>query len=396
MKYIFTTFLICSLFIAPVKAQPSNYRIFGKVSTVNNEILKGYITWNQTKLWWTDYFEAAKPSNPYANYFTNNEDIYFTNNNTISTKPPVHAFICRFGNISKIRLIGTNKIELQIKNNHYIELLKGTGNDIGQTIKVFTGEGVVQIKWEQVSEVEFCEPDSNFVASIEKPITGIARTEQGIYKGIIAWSSRQNTLNSEISGRNVTQNISIPFHNIRQINQNSGVLDLTLNNGSKKELKNPGNGLQWELPITVYMPNIGSVNIPWRDLETLEVISNNDIKLLSYNDFSIPYQLKGEVTTKKGQKINGILAYDLDENMDFEILDGKNANISYRIPFRYIRSVEPKNYKYSFITLRDENTLSLGDSPDVNETNSGVIVSQDKSNPTYIPWKEIESIKFQD
>lgn len=143
------------------------------------------------------------------------------------------------------------------------------------------------------------------------------------------------------------------------------------------------------------MPNIGSVSIPQSNFEMLEIVPLQSVDLLSYNDFKKPRRLSGEVETRDGRKVSGNIAYDLDEAMDFEILDGKNDNITYRIPFKYIQSVEPKNYKYSFITLRNGSTLSLGDSPDVNETNSGVIVFSSGQTPVYIPWKEIKQITFQ-
>lgn len=63
------------------------------------------------------------------------------------------------------------------------------------------------------------------------------------------------------------------------------------------------------------------------------------IELLSYDDFPSPQAIKGEVVTRSGQTFAGNLAYDLDESYEFEVLDGKNNTISYRIPFRYIRSI---------------------------------------------------------
>ena len=82
--------------------------------------------------------------------------------------------------------------------------------------------------------------------------------------------------------------------------------------------------------------------------------------------------------------------------MNFEILDGNNDNIIYEIPFKFVSSIEPKNYKYSFVTLTKGGSLSLGDSPDVNNENSGMLVFPDTGIPTYIPWKEIKLITFKE
>lgn len=370
-------------------AQKSDYRIFGRVTTVENKILAGYITWNENKLWWIDFFEASKKENPYAVYFKNED----ANNNYIP-KPSIHSFVCRFGDISKIRPIGTNTIELEIKDGNFIELKKSRSNDIGHSIQLFDGVATYSLKWEQISEVEFCRPDSLFVASPEIPLTGILRSNQGIYKGAISWNNKKNTFNSTITGWNSNSNISISFLDILEIVRNGSTLNLQLKDGHQKNIRNSKDFSYSESPVSVNMPNIGVVNVPWLNFEVLEIIPPNSLDLPSYNDFKSPQRITGEVIMRDGQKVSGNMAYDLDESMDIEILDGKNDNMNYQIPFKYIQSVEPKNYKYSFITLRNGSTLSLGDSPDVNETNSGIIVFPAGKALVYIPWKEVKKVIF--
>lgn len=396
MKKIFTiiAFFIGIIYFQPALAQPSGYRIFGKITTVENKTFTGYITWNDTKRWWIDFFEATKKDNPYTPYFKDRNDVYFMNNNTRSQRPPVHVFTCRFGNISKIRLIATNTIELQIKDGNFIELKKGASNDIGNTIQLYDGVATHRFRWEQVSEVEFSAPDSTFVASPETPITGIARSTQGMYKGAISYS-KKNTANSEIVGWSTSSKISIPFRDITRIQRENSTLTLLLTNGSETKLRSASDFSATEGPLTINMPNIGSVSMPWIKFEQLEMIPMKAIDFPTYNDFGSPQRISGEVTMRNGQKIKGTIAYDLDESMDFELLDGKNDNLSYRIPFKYIQSIEPKNYKFSFITLKSGSTLSLGDAPDVNETNSGLIVFPEGQTPLYIPWKEIKLITLQ-
>lgn len=391
---IIIAFLLGTIPFSPLKAKPSDYRLFGQVTTVENKTYKGYITWNENKRWWIDYFEATKKDNPYASYFKDRNDIYFINNNNRSLKPPTHVFMCRFGNISKIRLIATNTIELEVKDGNFIELKKGSTNDIGSTVQLYDGVATYRFKWEQISEVIFSMPDSSFVASPEVPITGIARSTQGMYKGIISYS-KKNTLNSEITGWNPSSKISISFRDILQILRSNSTLTLKLGNGNETKLRSASDFSYAEGPLTISMPNIGSVSVPWIKFEQLELIPLKEVDLLTYDDFKSPNRLSGEVTLRNGQTIKGKIAYDLDESMDFEILDGKNDDILYQIPFKYVHSIEPKNYKFSFITLRNGSTLSLGDSPDVNETNSGLLIYTEGEIPTYVPWKEVRLITFQ-
>lgn len=364
-------------------SQKYPYRISGQVITVENDTLAGYMNWNN-KILWIDFFQADKTNNPYLTYFSPEYGI----------TPQIHQFICRFGNIQSIRLTGKNRIELQIKDGHYIELKKGNHNDIGQNIKLVNDSAIFTIPWEQISEVKFMPVSSVKNASLPMPLTGIVQTKQGMYKGAINWNSSQNTFQKPLTGITPFQP-NLLFENILQIESYPEKLTLTFQDNTKKSWNKENNIAPWKEIASINMPNIGKVTISSADLKQLELVPQKEISLLSYEDFSSPKRLQGEIETRNGEKIQGILAYDLDESMDIEVLDGKNSDTYYRIPFKYVSTIEPKNYKYSYITLRNGTGLSLGDSPDVSENNSGIIVFRENQNPVYIPWKEIKRITFQ-
>ena len=394
MKKILTAiiFILCAVHLISAQTPKSPYRIFGQITTIENKVMAGYITWGNKRMWWTDFFEASKKNNPYVPFFKN-KGVYFAQGTEYSVVPPTHVFICRFGDIEKIRLVGSNTIELYIKDGNYIDLKKGTSNDIGGSVEIFDGIATYQVKWDQISEVKFSAPNTSFVASPEQPITGIVRTPQGVYKGIVRWSASMNILQSQFGENTSLPKILIPFKNIVRIEQSGSTINVSLGIGEQRNVPNFVNGSG---PISVNMPNVGGVTIPINKFKIFESTPLESVDLLSYDDFKAPQRLKGEVVTQDGQTIKGNIAYDLDESMDIEILDGLNDNIAYRIPFKYIKSIEPKNYRYSFITLRNGTTLSLGDGPDVNEKNSGVIVFPEGDNtPVYVAWKEVKQITFQ-
>lgn len=394
-KFILGVLFLYSLY-SPAKAQSTDYRIYGRISTVENKFLTGYITWEKDKMYWIDFFSASKLNNPYAPYFGANRGILFHNNNYVSNVPSYHIFTCRFGNIKKIRLSGYNKIELQVKDGHTIELKKGTNDDIGKNISIYDNNyGNITLKWDKISEIEFMEADSTNRPASDIPIAGIVKTHQGIYKGIVTWDKDERTNESCIEGRTQNEYASVPFKNISKIEKKNNSSVVTMINGNSTEFWGSNDVNNQNRGIIVNMPGIGRVDMYWNSFEIFETIPLNDIKLLSYNDFRTPLRLYGEVQTRKGEKVTGILVYDLDEAMDFEILEGKNDDIAYAIPFKYIKSIEPKNYKYSFITLKNGSTLSLGDSRDVNEENDGILVFTTENIPTYIPWKEVQKITLE-
>lgn len=390
MKHIILTLvnvLIFSFNYAQYNDAP--YRLFGEISTVENETFRGFITWGGVKNYWIDFFEASKIVNPYSHYFHPDNGVLFYNNGRMLATPPTHVFCCRFGNIAGLRPTNDNEILLQLKNGVEIKLIKGASADIGQKVSIATSSEEKEIAWDHISEVRFMSADSNFKAPAIPQIAGIVKSPQGIYKGLITWNytpqmSREKNVKAN-RFLSKMKKVTFPKRSlVLMATEKYPKTSFYTNSDILSPMKN----------VMVNMPNVGSVIVPDSHFIELEVIPLSQLSLLTYEDFKAPKALQGTVITRKKDKIQGTLAYDLDEDLDIEILDGKNNNITYRIPFKFIKSIEPKNYKFSLITLQNNSQLSLGEGPDVNRENSGIMVLGDDI-PYYIPWEEVKCVIFQ-
>lgn len=363
------------------------YRIFGEISTVENQTYRGFITWGEMKNYWVDFFEASKTKNDYSHYFKPGDGVIFYQDGRIFAKPPIHLFVCRFGNLRTIRLTGENEIELELKNGEKLPLTKGNLSDINTPVQITTTQDTLTLKWERISEIRFMSADNNLPAPEINQIAGIVKSSQGLYKGLITWNCNKK--------RNAEKNILINtfLNRMDKVVRDKGIFKVL----PKENLFRGAVDIKTDIlypveNIMVNMPSVGSVIIPPALFQELEIIPVKDLHLLSYDDFKAPQKIQGEVCTRSDEKVYGYLAYDLDESLNIEVLDGKNDNISYRIPFQYIRTIEPKNYKYSYITLQNGSSLSLGDAPDVNRENSGIIIFGTHQIPTYILWNEVKMI----
>lgn len=394
MKTIFLSIpfiLIFSCSFAQYTDAP--FRLFGEVATVDNQIYRGFISWGGIKNYWIDFFEASKPQNPYSSFFSDSDEVFFNNGTQILSTPPRHIFSCRFGNIKSIRPTDEKEVLLQLKNGYEFTLIKGNSKDIRTNIQVTTPVETVSIKWDHISEIHFMSADSNAVAPHLNQVAGIVKSSQGIYKGLINWN--YNSQKSIEKNNNINNTLQKMKKIVRwkgtQGNHYKGIYALEHN---PKAFFPNTSVLEPMENVMINMPNTGLVTVTINRFNELEMIPLSELTLLSYDDFAAPEAIKGEVITRNNEKISGSLAYDLDENMNFEVLDGKNNNITYQIPFKYIRSIEPKNYKYSFITLKNGSQLSLGDAPDVNHENSGIIIFGNEI-PVYIPWNEIKAVNIE-
>ncbi|MDR1756675.1 MAG: hypothetical protein LBR65_06950 [Culturomica sp.] len=388
--------LLAGFLSATGSLQAQEYKVYATVHTVENREISGYLTWGKEPVYWIDLFKAVKPSNPFTAYFpAGNTPLFYSNGRLIST-PPVHLFSCRFGDIRSIELTGQNRIELEIRDGNSIALNKGNEPSIGQSLSLLTPQQeYITVRWERISRIEFTAPPASFTVEGQHPITGLVKTPQGVFKGFITWDRDEKTQESLLNGHSAQGETSIAFREIRKITKTPENCRVILQNGEEKILWGSNDVNNQNRGILINMPNIGLVTVPWGRFEEFEACDLSGINTLSYADFGEPARLSGEITAKNNASVSGILAYDLDETMNFELLNGKNDYLTYEIPLKYIRSIEPKNYKYAYITLTNGSALSLGESADVSEGNSGTLVFEEGNEVTYIPWKNIQSVVFR-
>lgn len=396
MKKLFLTSVCIVLLSLSVFSQKTtrDYRLFGRITTVDNQILTGFLTWGKQQMYWIDFFRASKIINPYREYFTPDMNVTFISDGRKTHLAPLHVFTCRFGNIESVELTDYNKIRLQVKGGYSMELSRGSYEDIGASITVLQEDASSSvIRWDKISKIEFM-PAFFDAPDYHLPITGIIKTNQGIYKGFITWDRDEKNLEDLLDGRSRQGDCHISFRNIRKIVKTRDGCEVSTSDGSILNLWGSNDVNNQNRGILVNMPQTGRVSIPWNRFEAFEALNFNEIAPSGYDDFKAVRRLQAEVHTRKGEIFNGIIAYDLDEAMNLEVLDGKNDNINYEIPFKYVQSIEPKNYRYSFVTLTNGASFSLGDTSDVTNENSGILVFSSDEVPIYIPWKDIKLISF--
>ncbi|MEG0795074.1 MAG: hypothetical protein RR397_01010 [Odoribacter sp.] len=380
------------LFSVITLCNASDFKIFGKITTVDNEIYTGYITWNHSKTLWIDFFEAGKVENLYTTYFNKSTGIKFQQNGEIHYTPSIHQFSCRFGNMKKIRLIAPNKIELELKGNQKLVLKKGQYNDIGTPVRLENDTLQLDFIWDHISEIEFMSSPSSGVQQLS---FGVVKSNHASYTGIIEWNNRGQNNAKQFHIYAYSKEVNIPLRLIKKIERKSEQSITIFTDQHDYNIKTAHSNNNQQKSVTVLMPNIGKVIIPWDHLETLEFTPQESHKLLSYNDFKSPEALQAEILTQDGERLIGTVAYDLDESLNCEIIEGMNDNITYFIPLRYIQSIEPKNYLYSFVTLKNGSALSLGDMQDMNLDNNGIMVFIPQQLPVYVPWNEVKKITFR-
>lgn len=416
-KVLLIVGVIVGLFIlvSSAQAQHKNVFIYGEVETVDGDKYEGYLRWGSDEVYWVELLNAQKTSNDFLKFLSNQEVEDLANQSSENSWLGIdlgilsiwedklsrtnHSFDTRFGDIKSIEPISKSKARITVKNGVILEVTNEGGyyTDIGGSVKVMDNElGEVNIKWSRIEKITFMSArDNDLTQPFGQPIYGkVDAGRKGTFTGLIQWDEDERFQKEILDGKDRGDDRKIPFKSIRNIEKERNGVIVTLKSDRNIRLTDSNDVNNGNRGVIVFDPEIGRIDIPWRDFINLEII-DEDSNGMSYTDFPVSEGLRGRVITIEGDEYEGLLVYDLDEAWEFEILDGKDDNVEFNIPFRNVESIIPKNYNYSMVTLKNGTRLLIGDERDVTEDNDGLLIFTSKNDePVYVKWSKIDEIIF--
>lgn len=385
------------------KAQSHEGYIYGKVYTDRTTYI-GAIRWGNEEVFWSDLFNAGKTTNDYVKLVPkeSSDSEWWSNYNwSFSSiwedKETSHQFTCQFGNLKEITPIGKTRVKVKLKNGGELQLSGEGYNDIGASIQLIDEElGVVSINWDRVNKVEFLPTPAKLNQTFGPPLYGTVegfRREK--YTGFIIWDNDERLGNDKLDGDIGDDDVSFKFSEVLGITKSGSGCDVRLKSGREVYLKGSNDVNSGNRGVIVVVPEIGMIKFSWKAFKQITFAQASSAGQ-SYDSFTSPKPLQGTVSLLEGTDAVGRIIYDIDEVLDFEIVEGKENDIEYLIPMKNIRKIIPKNSDYSQLELISGQSLLLGNMRDVSEGNSGLLVfEKGKKNPVYIAWRKINEIIFQ-
>ncbi len=403
--YILVLAIQLTILPKPVQAQDEGF-IYGKITTEDGDVYQGAIRWGKEEVYWTDMFNASKTDNPNLDYLSRDEldqmrygrrdydnGVATWVSNWSSSRTSVHEFSCMFGVIKSIEPSRWDEIEVTLQDGSVVEVDGDGYNDIGNKIRVRDDEiGQIELSWRRIEKIEFMDTPSQLDSKFGEPLYGTVETDFGKFTGFVQWDHDERVSTDVLDGDTYDGDVSIEFGKIKSIENRGSRSQVTLMSGRELVLRGSNDVDEGNRGIIVTVDGLGRVDIPWRDFEKVTFEENFKKSGPAYSSFKNIKKLSGTVTTTKGDLKGGII-YDLDETYDYEVLNGRDDDLEYVIPFANIKEIAPRSYRYSVVTLRDGSELRLERSQDVNEDNTGLLVFDGKD-PVYVAWREVENIKF--
>jgi sporulation protein YlmC with PRC-barrel domain len=182
---------------------------------------------------------------------------------------------------------------------------------------------------------------------------------------------------------------NVPFGSVRllEIDNKKNLFTATLHDGSS--IVSDGSSSN-DLSSDVFVKNLQG--------ETKE-FELNELALITFAKApaaALPFGdgIYGTVTSTIGT-FEGRVMWDKDERLTYEELDGEDESQDYEIPFSDIKSIE-KNGTFSIVILRNETTLNLAGTNDVNNGNRGIWVDHPDLGRVEIEWSQFKKLVIED
>jgi len=404
------TLLFSLLFLLPTEnhaQQDNSALIYGSIFTDAGEEYTGFIRWGKEEMYWFDVFNAEKndqykapvkekrPSN-WNDIDWSLEGIWkdkYCNSCNVN-----HAFACMFGEIKKIEILRGDRAELTFKNGSTIIVEDSNTNDMGNTINMVDYElGKIRFDWDDISEIHFYSAPAVASSPYGSALYGTVKTERRKkFTGYIQWDMDERSGNDVLDGDTKYGDQKIPFEKISGIEKirNGDAINLSFQSGRTIDLDGSNDCDDGNRGIGVFSPGIGCVEIEWEEFASVDFIEA-PMSGISYDDFGNARTLEAQIMTYNDETYEGMIAFDLDELWDFELLDGDDDDVKLQIPFRNIESITPKNRNYSMITLMNGDNLLLGDRQDVSSRNDGIIMLSGNDAKVKIEWDDVDKIIFK-
>ncbi len=407
--------VLFALSITVVNAQDEGF-IYGKIYTIDDKVYEGPIRWGKEEVYWADIFNAGKEKNQNLRYLSSRDRerlderqhtwTNWTNGNwqrwfgnwgddrNRYSNDYEHQFSCQFGEIRTLVPSGRRYVDLEMQNGDKISL-KGEGyNDVGEEVRIMDPEmGEMDMSWSRIRKIEFLKTPKELPNKFGKPLFGTVEAFGEKFTGYIQWDHDERLTTDKLDGDANDGNISIEFLKIGSIERRGGRSLIKMKSGREIVMDGSNDVDNGNRGVIIMTKEMIAVDVPWREFDKVTFSEATDL-LPAYPEFANQKSLDGFVVTKDGKTLSGKIVFDLDEESNYELLQGKQGEFELTTPFRDIKKVEPINDYRCSIELKSGKKITLDDTQDVNEKNQGVLIFAGKSDPIYVSWEQVKNIVF--
>ncbi|MFZ5981839.1 MAG: hypothetical protein ACOYVF_14560 [Candidatus Zixiibacteriota bacterium] len=414
MKFYKIVLLLGMVLLATTDAKADNSdRLYGKITTVDGDILEGMIRWDKNEGCWVDILNGDKELSKNnlremdresrKNYSSRHKSIKLfgmqiidSDEDNIFYSDRAQSGI-RFGHIKQMEMVDDDAVLLILKSGEEVEL-ENNSTDIGTSIREIViedkDEGEMELVWDDIESIEFMSAPDTDPSVFGERLYGTLTTRRGEkFSGFVCWDIDELFEDDVLDGNDDNRKRKVKFDKIQAIERySSSGASVILKSGDEMILRGTNDVDDDNRGIVISDPNLGDVQVEWDDFDRLDF--DKAPNKIGYDRFDGGHPLKGTVYTEDGDSYKGLIRWDNDEEYSWEILDGNSRDIDFNIEFGNIKQIQKQSYRGAEVTLWDGRTFSLRESNDIDEDNKGIFITADDGDDILVEWDEFNRVEF--
>jgi hypothetical protein len=388
-------------------------RIYGKITTVDDEVLEGLIRWDKNEASWVDILDGTKEFR-WREYRADDErkrrkyrdrrrrvrlwgvDVYVSGDDDWDYPSSAQSGLA-FGHIQSMEIIGDDEVLLTLKSGEELEL-SGGSTDIGTGIREIVIEdinsGELELVWDDIDMIEFMASRSRDESVFGERLYGTMTTRRGwTFTGWVCWDVDELFETDVLDGEERRRTRRIKFGKIASIERySSSGATVILKSGEELILRGTNDVDDGNRGVSIFDPDLGQVTAEWDEFERLDF--QDPPGAPGYDAFDGGRLLTGTVYTDDGEAYAGTIRWDNDEEYTWELLNGDYRDMEFKIEFGKIATIERRSSRGAVVTLGDGREIVLRGSNDVDDNNKGIFVTTDDGEEIVVDWDELERVEF--
>jgi len=414
MKFSKIMLIVGLVVFVSVAVQADNSdRLYGKITTVDGDVLEGLIRWDKNEGCWVDILNGNKELSKKnlremdrksrKKYNSKRKSIKLfgvriidSDENNIFYSDMAQSGM-RFGHIKTMEIIDDDAVLLILKSGEEVEL-ENNSTDIGTSIREIViedkNEGELELVWDDIETIEFMPARTSEESSFGERLYGTLTTRRGEeFTGYVCWDIDELFEMDILDGNEKSRKRKVKFGKIQAIERySSSGANVILKSGDEMILRGTNDVNNDNRGIVISDSNLGDIQVEWDDFDRIDF--DKAPKKVGYDEFDGGHLLKGTVYTEDNDVYKGVIRWDNDEEYTWEILDGNSRDIEFNIEFGKIKQISKKSYRGAEVTLWDGRTFDLRDSNDVDDDNKGIFVTLDDGDDVLVEWEDFARVEF--
>lgn len=408
---VLCTLLLSGLAVGPDRAPD---RLYGRVLTVDGEVVEGFLRWDRNEASWADFLDGAKEiplehireaerlDPEFAERRQRERSVVafgvrITWDEDDQADPPAVDSGIRFAHIESLVVEDDRYARLRLRGGGEVRL-RSASSDLGGGMRDLvierTDGSVRELDWSDIDRVDFMPAPAGSGSPGTERLHGTVSTWGGLdLTGTIAWDLDEIFTDDILDGRSGGRDHEIRFGDIEAIEWESArSARVLLRSGEEMVLRGSNDVDRSNRGIEVSGTGFGRAVVRWEDFRSLRL--HADRQPVAWPAFAPGDAVTGTVYARDGRAVQGAIRWNNVKTRAWELLGGWHDDTRFDIELGAIRSIAKVAPDRVVVTLHGGRTFELEDSDDVDEQNLGILVQQEGRASRLVRWRDFERLEL--